>query len=153
MKRNTAREVAVGLVYAMSVGKQPASELLDNFFEEEHYGSLGEEDGLYAQPPGGKQKNYIADLVRLTEEHLSEIDAYIGKYSVGWKPERITKTALAALRCALCEILYMQDVPNAVAINECVELSKGYDEEETVSFINGVLGAFMRGENMENSDG
>ena len=60
--------------------------------------------------------------------------------------ERISRTALAVLRCAICEILYMDDVPASAAINEAVELAKGYDEPDTVSFINGVLGGFMRGE-------
>ena len=46
----------------------------------------------------------------------------------------------------MCEILYMDDVPNAAAINEAVELAKGYEEPETVAFINGVLGSFVRGE-------
>ena len=50
------------------------------------------------------------------------------------------------LRCAICEILYMDDVPAAAAINEAVELDKGYDEPDVVSFVNGVLGGFMRGE-------
>ena len=50
------------------------------------------------------------------------------------------------LRCAICEILYMEDIPNAAAINEAVELDKGYDEPDVVSFVNGVLGGFMRGE-------
>ena len=46
----------------------------------------------------------------------------------------------------MCEILYMDDVPNAAAINEAVELAKGYEEPETVAFINGVLGSFVRSE-------
>ena len=50
------------------------------------------------------------------------------------------------MRCAVCEILYMDDVPDAAAINEAVELAKGYDDPDTVAFINGVLGGFMRGE-------
>ena len=50
------------------------------------------------------------------------------------------------LRCALYEILYMdeEDVPDSVAVNEAVELAKGFDEPETVSFINGILGSFLR---------
>jgi transcription antitermination protein NusB len=46
----------------------------------------------------------------------------------------------------MCEILYMDEVPNAAAINEAVELAKSYDEPETVSFVNGILGSFIRGE-------
>ena len=52
----------------------------------------------------------------------------------------------------MCEILYMEDVPNAAAINEAVELDKGYDEPDTVAFVNGVLGGFMRGEFEKDSE-
>ena len=68
------------------------------------------------------------------------------RYSKGWKVGRISRTALAILRCAICEILYVEDVPASAAINEAVELDKGYDEPETVAFVNGVLGGFMKGE-------
>ncbi len=70
----------------------------------------------------------------------------IEKYARGWRLERISRVAAAIMRCAMCEILYMDDVPNAAAINEAVELAKGYEEPETVAFINGVLGSFVRGE-------
>ena len=80
------------------------------------------------------------------EAQIEELDDYIRRYAHGWKPERISRTALAALRCAMCEVLYMDDVPDAAALNEAVELDKGYDEPETVAFVNGVLGGFMRAE-------
>ena len=82
----------------------------------------------------------------LVSEKREELDSYIERYARGWKPERISRTALAVLRCAICEILYMEDIPNAAAINEAVELDKKYDEPDTVAFVNGVLGGFMRGE-------
>ena len=79
-------------------------------------------------------------------ENPSELDVFIGRYGRVWNLDRISKTALAVMRCAICEILYMDDIPNAAAINEAVELDKGYDEPDTVAFVNGVLGAFVRGE-------
>ena len=81
-----------------------------------------------------------------TEWLVDEGERLITRYAKGWKLERISRTALAVLRCAICEILYMDDIPNAAAINEAVELDKGYDEPDVVSFVNGVLGGFMRGE-------
>ena len=89
---------------------------------------------------------YIRRLTRLTAENRSEIDGFIERYAKGWKLERISRTALAVMRCAICEILYMEDIPNAAAINEAVELDKNYDDPDTVAFVNGVLGGFMRGE-------
>ena len=79
------------------------------------------------------------------------VDDLIEQFSHGWKLSRISRTALAVLRVALYEILYMPDIPAAASINEAVELAKGYDEPETVRFINGILGSFMRsrGETVE----
>lgn len=108
--------------------------------------TLAEVDELYAEYPEKKQMDYIIRLASLVEDYRVQIDHYINEYSNGWKLGRISKTAVAVMRCAICEVLYMDDIPNAAAINEAVELAKGYDEPETVAFVNGVLGGFMRGE-------
>ena len=120
--------------------------MLDDFFSDEYYGSLSSEQELFSDYPDKKQMAYIRTLTTLVSEKREELDAYIERYAHGWKPERISRTALAVLRCAICEILYMDEVPNAAAINEAVELDKNYDEPDTVAFVNGVLGGFMRGE-------
>lgn len=146
MTRTTAREIAIQLGFAAASASIDPAEMMDTFFSEEHYSTLAAEDELYSQRPNKKQMDYIRRLLELGTEKRSEIDAYIERYSKGWKVERISRTALAVLRCALCEILYMDDIPDSAAINEAVELSKGYDEPDTVSFVNGVLGGFMRGE-------
>ena len=61
---------------------------------------------------------------------------------------------MAVLRCALTELMYLDDpdVTPGVAINEAVELAKSFEEPETVSFINGVLGGFVRGEGAESAE-
>lgn len=146
MNRKTAREIAVQLCFASVNSGQSASELMDAFFTQEHYDTLSGENELFSQLPDDKQLDYIRRLVTTVEEKRPELDGYIEKYTKGWKVGRISKTALAILRCALCEILYIEDVPAAAAINEAVELDKGYDEPETVAFVNGVLGGFMKGE-------
>jgi len=146
MKRNTAREIAIQLGFASAASKIEAEELMDRFFSEEHYASLAAEDELFSEYPDKKQMEYIRRLTQLMVENRSEIDGFIERYAKGWKLERISKTALAVMRCAICEILYMDDVPNKSAINEAVELCKGYDDPDVVSFVNGVLGGFMRGE-------
>lgn len=152
MTRSAAREIAIQLSFAASSGKLSPDELIETFFSQEHYETLAGEDELFTQLPDKKQMDYIVRLVHLLSENIAEIDAYIEKYSKGWKIERISRTALAVLRCAVCEILYMDDVPAAAAINEAVELAKGYDEPDTVSFVNGVLGGFMRGEFPEEAE-
>ena len=146
MTRTTAREIAIQLGFAAVSSKEDISALMERFFSPEHYETLRGENELYAELPDAKQMAYIRRLTELTMENRSEIDGFIERYAKGWKLERISKTALAVMRCAICEILYMDDIPNAAAINEAVELDKGYDEPDTVAFVNGVLGGFMRGE-------
>ena len=146
MTRTTAREIAIQLGFAAVSSKEDISALMERFFSPEHYETLRGENELYAELPDAKQMAYIRRLTELTMENRSEIDGFIERYAKGWKLERISKTALAVMRCAICEFLYMDDIPNAAAINEAVELDKGYDEPDTVAFVNGVLGGFMRGE-------
>ena len=146
MNRTTAREIAIQLSFAASAAKRDAAELADEFFSEEHYATLSAEDELFTERPDKRQMAYIRRLLSAVSANQSELDGYIERYAKGWKTERISRTALAVLRCALAEILYMEDIPNGTAINEAVELCKGYDEPETVAFVNGVLGGFMRGE-------
>ena len=146
MNRKTAREIAVELCFAAAANGVDTDELVDSFFSEEHYTTLGTEDELFSAKPDETQLAYIRTLTRLSREKAEELDDMIERYARGWKAGRISRTARAVLRIALCEILYMDDIPAAVAINEAVELDKGYDDAETVAFVNGVLGGFMRGE-------
>lgn len=146
MTRKTAREIAVELCFAASANESGADELVEAFFSEDHFETLSSEDELFAVRPDEKQLSYIRTLIGLSREKREEIDSLIERYARGWKVERISRTALAVLRIALCEILYLEDIPAAVAINEAVELDKGYDDPDTVAFVNGVLGGFMRGE-------
>lgn len=152
MKRTTAREIAVQLGFYASASEKPVSEIIDEFFDKEYFATLADEDELFAEYPEKKQKDYIIRLAETMDEYRVQIDKYIEKYAHGWKLGRISKTAVAILRCAICEVLYMDDIPNGAAISEAVELAKGYDEPETVAFINGVLGGFMRGELGESND-
>ena len=146
MTRKTAREIAVELCFAAAANEIGTDELMDAFFAEEHYATLASESELFAERPDEKQMDYIRTLTDMSLTRAAELDELIGRYARGWKSERISRTARAILRIALCEILYMDEIPAAVAINEAVELDKNYDEPETVAFVNGVLGGFMRGE-------
>ena len=146
MKRTTAREIAVRLCFAVSENPADPAELLYQTFEDEYYSSLQAEDELYKSKPGKKQLDYITHLVKGISEHSAELDSYIDKYAVGWKFGRISRTAVAIMKVAMFEVLYMPDIPDRASINEAVELSKSYEPPETVSFINGILGSFSRAE-------
>ena len=132
MVRNTAREIAIHLSYELSFTDKTVDALLD--------------ERLTAEAPGPKQGEYIRRLVKGVNEHGAELDGYIEKYAKGWKFARIPLVASAVMRVAMYEILYMQDIPNGAAINEAVEIAKKYETPETVKFINGILGSFVRQE-------
>ena len=146
MKRTAAREIAVRLCFSISENPVDPEELLTVVFDPEYYSTLEEEDGLYGASPDARQLEYITRLVTGVFEHAAELDGYIDKYSVGWKFGRISRTAVAIMKAAMFEVLYMPDVPQRSAINEAVEMAKRYESPETVSFINGVLGSFSRNE-------
>lgn len=82
---------------------------------------------------------FVKELSFKTMENIENIDPVIEKFCVGWKMNRISKVALAVLRLAVCEILYFDDIPVGVSINEAVELCKKYASEEDKSFVNGIL--------------
>ena len=149
MTRMTARQLAVQLLFSIETNSASAEDTLALFFSNDHYETLHDEDELYLEMPDEEQAEYIRRVILNTESHRNEIDEIISRYSSGWKINRLSKTTLAILRCSICEILYLDDIPKAAAVNEAVELAKGYDEPETVSFINGVLGGFMRDQSKE----
>jgi len=144
MKRSAAREVAIRLCYSAELADLETSAFIADFFAEEHYATLSAEDDLFKTRPDEMQLNYINRLVELVFAHKQELDSAIEQYAKGWTLKRISKISLAIMRCALCEIIYFEDVPEKVAINEAVNVAKKYEEPETVSFINGVLGSFVR---------
>lgn len=146
MIRNTAREIAIHLAYELSFTEKTAEELTAERLTEEYFETLRGEDEIYAEAPEKDQAEYITSVVSGVSDHAPELDGYIAKYARGWKFERIPLVASAIMRVAMFEVLYRDDIPNSVAINEAVEIAKKYETPETVKFINGILGSFVRGE-------
>ena len=146
MTRSNAREIAVQLIFSLGFGNLSAQEVLDSQLTTERFAELAEENALYAQFPNEKQQQYIRDLVQGVFSHGPELDDYISRYAVGWSFARIPRMAAAIMRTAMYEVLYVPDVPNAAAINEAVEIAKRSETQEVVSFVNGILGSFVRAE-------
>lgn len=146
MTRSNAREIAVHYTFELGFTDQTAAQLLEESFTRQTFAAIGEEEALYREFPNEKQRVYIKTLVLGTYEHAPELDGYISKYAIGWKFSRISRVVIAILRVAMYEVLYMQDIPNAAAINEAVELTKRYESDEVASFVNGIMGSFVRNE-------
>ena len=146
MVRNIAREIAIHLSYELSFTDRKIDELLDERLTAEVFSTLAEEDPIYNEAPNAKQAEYIRRLVKGVNEHAAELDGYIAKYAKGWSFARIPLVASAIMRVAMYEMLYMPEIPNGAAINEAVEIAKKYETPETVKFMNGILGSFVRQE-------
>lgn len=92
----------------------------------------------------GKDESYIQGKFNNIREKLPEIDKILNETSKGWKTSRMGKVDLSILRLAAYEVLYDEDVPTSVAINEAVELAKKFGGDDSPSFINGILGKMVK---------
>ncbi|MDD2397146.1 MAG: transcription antitermination factor NusB [Tissierellia bacterium] len=130
MKRKETREEAVKIAYSMDVNKEFNRNNLTEYLE--HF-ELEDVDVDYLNKT-------IFDMI----DNMEEIDKHITDNSRDWKISRIAKVDLAVLRIALSEILFNETIPESVSINEAVEISKKYSNEDSHKFINGILGTVVR---------
>ena len=144
MTRGNARELALHLIYGRTfTGEEPES-VISTRLEKEYYANLGEENEVYAERPSRAQMRYIDTVVTGVANREEELDEQIQKFSIGWDISRISKLARCILRLAIFEILYVEDVPAGVAVSEAVRIAKKYNDDDTGSFVNGILGSFVR---------
>ncbi len=84
-------------------------------------------------------RDYIEHKSEDIIAHIHEIDEMINEKATNWKTSRMAKVELTLIRLAVYEMRFEEDIPTKVAINEAVELAKEYGEENSASFVNGVL--------------
>ncbi len=125
MTRKEAREAGFIIIFEHEFQKLDADALLELYYD-------------YREEVEG-QKEYLENLVRTTLQHLPEIDEQIEQNTRGWALSRLSKVSLATLRIGICELLYNEEIPAGIAINEAVQLAKDYEGEKASSFVNGVL--------------
>lgn len=136
--RSRARENALAILYSSDIIETDAISIV--------------EEGRY--PDGDIHvSDYAEALVEGVTQHLEEIDERLVKSSDNWALDRMPVVDRAILRLAVYEMLYVDEVPVSVAINEAVELAKVYGgEDESSRFVNGVLGRIARAEEGDASD-
>ena len=144
MTRSNAREIACHLVFEMNFNNVTAGEALQTLMEESYYPTLKTESDVYAEKPDSRQLAYLTDVVQGVQARREELEGYITKFSVGWTLGRIARMAVAIMEVCMYEALYVDDAPVSAAINEAVELTRKYEDEDVVSFVNGILGKFSR---------
>jgi N utilization substance protein B len=86
----------------------------------------------------------IKDVTIGVVNNLHQIDEVILKHTKGYEFSRISKVCLAVMRVAIYEILFIESVPDSVAISEAMEIASKYEDEKSKAFVNGVLGAFVK---------
>ena len=91
-----------------------------------------------------KDAAYIEAKEKAVRENKAEIDRIIDENTEGWDTSRMGKVELTVLRLAVYEMLFDDDIPAGVAINEAVEIAKKYGQENSGSFVNAILGKIMR---------
>ena len=126
LNRRSSREAVLGLIF------------------ENEFGLYEDKTALYENAVaarGIEENEYIRTLYFGVLEKQDELDAYIVKYAKGRTLARISKIAKAIMRISIYEMLYIDDIPASVSINEAVELAKQYDDDKTKAFVNGILNA------------
>ena len=133
-RRSELREAAFLLLFRLDFyPRQDMTDQIKDFFEGE--------DAFTEQ-----EKQAVANKVLSVTECVDEIDALLNSVSVGWKVKRMSRVDLTILRLACYEIQYDEKVPVSTAINEAVELAKSYGEENSPSFVNGILAKVIKNE-------
>lgn len=127
MKRKRSREIAMELLFSMEISKNSYEETIECFVED------------YEMDLKTIDLEYIKEVMKSVVDHKEEIDEIIKNSLINWTIDRVSKVNLTIVRLAIAEILYINDVPEVVAINEAIELTKKYSDDKSVSFVNGAL--------------
>ena len=135
--RHRSRERALQVLFQWDLRKLVADQALDHF-----YGSLIREDDEI--DVSLRRDRFMEQLFRDTVSRLEEIDGQIQKHSEHWRLDRMDRVDKSILRMGVFELLFCDDIPSKVAMNEAVDLGKKFGAEESGAFINGILDTISR---------
>jgi len=129
-KRSRAREIALTILYQIELRGDPPSEIITA-----NQTSLQDEGGIPA---------FSLELVDLVLQNRPELDSIIERYAERWALDRMPIIDRNVLRIGLAELMFREDIPPGVTINESVELAKEFSNpDESGKFVNGILGRFL----------
>ena len=156
-RKVTSREYVMKLIYQMEMNKEEfenIKEIVDIFLNNnlEYIINRYEELRLqYSNNPTIELSNiqlddaidriYMNIICEKLKENKEQIDGLINKYAKNWIVSRMPNVDLSILRLAICELIFMEEIPNKVSINEAIELAKLYCDDKSPKFINGILGS------------
>lgn len=132
MSRRELREQLFKLLFRVEFNSKEEMDEQCNMFFDDIDIEYSEED-----------ENYIRTKFEAINEKLTEIDTLIDKETKGWTTERMSKVDLTIIRLGVYEVVFDEDVPSSVAINEAVELAKRFGQDKSNGFVNAVLAKFV----------
>lgn len=132
MSRKSAREHAFKILYQMQFTPEEVADTIDSYL-----------NSFVEEPVDDADHAFITEELLGVSEHQAEIDERIAPALNGWTLSRLSKVDLSILRLATFEIMYQEDIPTSVSINEAVNLAKTYSQDAAPAFINGVLGSVV----------
>ncbi|MDY4078364.1 MAG: transcription antitermination factor NusB [Clostridium sp.] len=132
MNRKKSREKAMELLFSITLSKDSVEEAMEVFVDN------------YEENIKELDLDYIKALLEGVEANKNEIDSIIERNLQNWKLDRISKINLTILRLGVYEMVFDENIPKKVALNEAIELGKVYSDEKSVSFINGVLDKVLK---------
>lgn len=138
MGRHELREQVFRLLFRVEFNTAQEMEEQRALFLED----LPAEDTVRAA--GEKDAAYIASRCSKVQDKIVEIDKIIDENTEGWDTTRMGKVELTVLRLGVYEILFDEDIPNSVAIDEAVSLAKQYGQETSGGFVNAILGKIVK---------
>jgi len=133
MTRRLARDMTFKLIYQADIQKEPFDTVYSIVNTEKKFDDMS--------------SDYIVGTLHGIEKNIETISNIISEKSEGWAINRISKISLACLKLGIYEILFSNDVPDTVAINESVNLAKMYEGEESAKFVNGILSVVLKEKN------
>ncbi|MCM3040242.1 transcription antitermination factor NusB [Paenibacillus motobuensis] len=139
MKRRLAREIAVQSLYHMEMNEVEAQEAVRMLIAE----ATGENESEVEIKNVDQAEEFVLELVNGTWSRKEEIDRVLSDYLKGWQISRLSKVDRQVLRLAVYEMVYRDDVPGKVAVNEAIEVAKHFGTGESGKFVNGVLGKMV----------
>ncbi|WP_019532747.1 transcription antitermination factor NusB [Paenibacillus ginsengihumi] len=140
MRRRLARELALQCLYQIEMNDVSAEAAIDHVLEE----AQTEDEAKLMQEKDQISAQYVTELVKGTASRRSDIDALLSDYLKGWQMDRLSKVDRQILRLAAYEMIYRDDVPPKVVVNEAIEMAKLFGTEESGKFVNGVLGQLIK---------
>jgi transcription antitermination factor NusB len=135
-KRTKAREYALQILYAVDITKDAPKECIERFWD-------GNEES------SDEVKNFAAGLVTGVCDKRDEIDKLISKHATNWELGRMAVIDRNVLRFSAYELLYMDDIPPKVSINEAIDIAKKFGGPESGKFVNGILDKINKTERKE----